>query len=109
MQYLTLMITSSDLGMDTLRQMHLLIAANNTWQGIIHKSWPYNKEPPLISGEFDPETYKLIVIQLEENILKYYTGGSDFNRCINEFGDENCKSIFDPKFYKCNNWYIKLI
>ena len=70
MQYLTLLITSSDLGIDTLRQMHLLIAANNTWQGIIHKSWPYGKTPPFIYGDFALESYKLFFIHLEENIWK---------------------------------------
>ena len=105
-QYFGLLMSSSNQlqDIDELKKINLLIAANNTWQGIIHKNWPYSKKPPMISLDFAENTYKVMYIDIEENIWKYHTGITDFNGCINELGDEDCKSIFNPKSYKCNNW-----
>ena len=106
LQYLMLVMTSSYQlqNIDKLKKTNIWIAANSTWQGIIHKNWPYSKKPRVISKKYKQNTHTVVFINLEENIWKYQTSVSDFNSCMNEFGDEDCKSIFNPKSYKCNNW-----
>ena len=42
-EYLTFYVDSSIQGVDKLDKIDLMIAANNTWQGIVGSSWPYNK------------------------------------------------------------------
>ena len=41
--YLIFYVTSSIQGVDKLDKIDLMIAANDTWQGIVGNSWPYNK------------------------------------------------------------------
>ena len=41
--YLVFIVTSSIQGVDKLDKIDLMIAANDTWQGIVGNSWPYNK------------------------------------------------------------------
>ena len=72
------------------------MASNNTWQGTIIKRWPYSKVPPLVTGEFNTESYKFITIDLKENQWNYRTGISNFDNCMNEYISSKCSSIFDP-------------
>ena len=41
--YFTIYVSSSIQGVDKLEKIDLMIAANDTWQGIVGDSWPYNK------------------------------------------------------------------
>ena len=42
---LTLHIYDSNYNIDRLKKMNLLVASENTWQGIYISSWPYDKGP----------------------------------------------------------------
>ena len=41
--YFVIFVTSSIQGVDKLEKIDLMIAANDTWQGIVTNNWPYNK------------------------------------------------------------------
>ena len=62
LKYVAMVMTSSNQlqDIDKLKKINLLIAANNTWQGIIHKNWPYSKKPPMMSIDFAQNTYKIM-------------------------------------------------
>ena len=85
-------------GIDKLKKIKLLIASNNTWQGIITDNWPYSKMPPLIEQKFTPNVYKVTFVNMEENIWKFRKGDENFNKCIENKDDGKCLSIFDVTF-----------
>ena len=93
---LDLMVSSFSKAKDRLKRVDLFIAAKNTWQGTIN-TWPSSKVPPLVTGELDTESYKLINIYLKENQWNWRTGISDFDNCMDDYNATNCLSIFDPK------------
>ena len=93
---LDLMVSSFSKANDRLKRVDLFIAAKNTWQGTIN-TWPSSKVPPLVTGELDTESYKLINIYLKENQWNWRTGISDFDNCMDDYNTTNCSSIFDPK------------
>ena len=41
--YMNIFIGSSSQSKDKLEKINLMIAANNTWQGIVGNKWPYSK------------------------------------------------------------------
>ena len=92
-----MIVTSSSKAKDKLKQVHLFSAAKNTWQGAITYKWPYSKVPPVVIGEFDTETYKLVSIDINENQWNWRKGISDFDNCMNEDNAGECSSIFDPR------------
>ena len=100
---LYLIVTSSSKNEDKLKKIHLFVASNNTWQGTIIVRWPYSKVPPLVTGEFDTESYKIITVDLKENQWNYRTGVSDFDDCMNEYNSSKCSSIFDPALCEYQN------
>ena len=89
-------MTSSSKAEDKLKKVHLFVAVENTWQGTIH-DWPYSKVPPIVTGELNTESYKLISISLKENQWNYRSGISDFDNCMDDYNTTQCSSIFDPK------------
>ena len=89
-------MSSSSKAKDRLRRVDLFIAANNTWPGTI-STWPSSKVPPVVTGELDTESYKLINIHLRENQWHWRTGISDFDNCMDDYNTTKCSSIFDPK------------
>ena len=94
------LIISSSLtqGVDKLEKVHILVASNNTWQGIVGNRWPYSKKAPLsIKGTFSSEVISSFIVDLEENIWKSRNGSSDFDRCLNDRYLKDCASIFDPR------------
>ena len=95
---LNLIISSSTQGLDKLEKVHILVASNNTWQGIVGNRWPYSKKAPLsIKGTFSTEVISSFIVDLEENIWKSRNGSSDFDRCLNDRYLKDCASIFDPR------------
>ena len=100
---LNLIVTSSSKTEDRLKKIHLFVASNNTWQGSIIVRWPYSKIPPLVTGEFDTESYKFITIDLKENQWNYRSGVSDFDDCMNEHNSSKFLSIFDPALCEYQN------
>ena len=51
--YLYLIISSSIQTNDTLEKIHLMIAADDTWQGIVGNNWPYSKGLKISEGFFN--------------------------------------------------------
>ena len=100
---LHLVVTSSSKTKDKLKKVHLFVASKNTWQGIITYRWPYSKVPPIVTGQLDTESYKLMNIDLKENQWNWRTGISDFNNCMNDDKAGGCSSIFDPMPYEHQN------
>ena len=93
---LHLVVTSSSKTKDKLKKVHLFVASKNTWQGIITYRWPYSKVPPIVTGQLDTESYKLMNIDLKENQWNFRTGKSDFDDCMKNDNASECSSIFDP-------------
>ena len=94
--WLHLIVSSSSKAKDRLKRVDLFMAAENTWQGTIHK-WPYSKVPPFVTGELDTESYKLIPIEIKkENQWNWRSGISGFDNCMNDGNASECSSIFDP-------------
>ena len=94
--YFSVFIGSSIQGLDQLEKINLMIAATDTWQGIVGSRWPYSKVPPIISGSFSDTILNSNTIDIEENVFKYLEGKGDFGECMMDFQRNNCKSIFDP-------------
>ena len=42
-EYVIFQISSMTQGIDKLEKINLMIASNDTWQGIVRSSWPYSK------------------------------------------------------------------
>ena len=87
---------------DRLKKVNVLIASNNTWQGIITNNWPY-KAPPLIGGKFVPDKYNMVDIRLKENLKKFRRGYDDFNQCMKDKDNKKCVSIFDLTINESQN------
>ena len=94
------LIISSSLtqGVDKLEKVHILVASNNTWQGIVGNRWPYSKNAPLsVDGTFSTEFMSIFKVDLEENVWKSREGNSNFDECMNDRYLKDCASIFDPR------------
>ena len=74
-----------------------MIAADNTWQGIIEQTWPYGNIPNVISRKFVPKSLIQISVKIDENVYKRRNGMVDFDECFNEQPSSQCVSIFDPR------------
>ena len=51
--YLYLVISSNQT-IDKLEKINLMIAANDTWQGLVGNNWPYSKGLKISEGFFNP-------------------------------------------------------
>ena len=80
---------------DRLKKVHLFIASENTWQGIIINHWPYDQSPPIISLNFLQNSAAMALIDLSENVFKNREGDTNYTKCFNTKTDDNCTSIFD--------------
>ena len=100
--FFKLTLYSPENGRDKIEKIRMLIASNNTWQGIINSNWPYSRAPPLIQKEFTPNIHKVVRINLEENVWKLRSGIEDFNKCMKDKDNGKCLSLFDisPNEYK---------
>ena len=88
----TLIISSKD---QDLKKIQLTIAADNTWQGIIEQTWPYNNIPIVISKTFSPGYLIQTSVKIHENLYKNRNGIVDFDECFNDRLTPQCLSIFD--------------
>ena len=86
-----MMIISSSV--ENLKSVQILVAANNTWQGIIGNTWPYNEEPLFVFGQFSNKYLGTFFVDLKEDVWMQQKGRTDFDECIN--GQYKCSSIFD--------------
>ena len=94
---------SSLQGVDKLKSFNLMIASNNTWQGQVYSTWPYDKIPPVISKDLIFGKSSQTQIYLKENIWNYRNGEENFNLCMRRNEGNHCKSIFDVRTFKNNS------
>ena len=93
-----LMTSSIKQGIDKLSSFKLMIAAENTWQGLIYRRWPYINVPPIISADLIPGLIHYNLIDLAENDWNYIsTGETSFSGCMENNEKESCLSIFDTR------------
>ena len=96
--YLILYTSTSLSGIDKLKKMNLFIATEETWQGVIGKTWPYSKFPLALSGKFQTKVMDIHFAWIEENDWKFLEGKTDFDECMDDDNQsQNCVSIFDPR------------
>ena len=81
---------------DRLSKVSLMLAANNTWQGISFGNWPYSENPPTIYGNLKENMIEITNIKLEENVWNYQNGQDGFRECLQMENKLGCVSIFDP-------------
>ena len=95
--YLTLVLSTSLSGIDKLKKMDLFVVTDDTWQGIIGKTWPYSKFSLALSGKFQINVLNVHYAYIEENDWKFLEGQGDFDECMDDYQSQNCVSIFDPR------------
>ena len=95
--FLTIIASTSLSGMDKLAKINLFLAGNETWQGIIDKTWPYSKFPLTVSGQFQTKVMDVQYAYIEENDWKFLEGQGDFDECMDDYQSPKCGSIFDPR------------
>ena len=102
-----LMLKSYNKGIDKLAKFKLIIAAENTWQGIIYDKWFYSgKAPPIINADLIPGLSKNYFIDLEANIWNYKNGKTSFDSCVAKNEKESCLSIFDTRSLHVDSRYV---
>ena len=94
---------SSLQGVDKLKSFNLMIASNNTWQGLVYSTWPYDKIPPVVAKDLVFGKTGQTQIYLKENLWNYRNGTENFNFCMSRNEENHCKSIFDVGTFKNDN------
>ena len=86
---------------DYLEKVHLLIAAENTWQGIVYGNWAKTKPPLKVVGKFSSSSSNAYFIQLQDHVWTHLQGVGNYSRCIDEniSSKNECVSIFHPYSY----------
>ena len=104
--YIQIMVNSNLEGMDRLTKVNLMVAAKNTWQGIILNDWPYNQVPLKIGTELVPRYANIYDVKLKEELWKNLEGHNEFDDCMNNFEfEQGCISMFDPQTHQIENRY----
>ena len=98
-----LVMESSLQGVDKLKSFHLMIASNNTWQGLVYASWPNDKIPPVVTKDLVLGNSVRVQIFLKENLWNYPNGEENFTLCMSRSQGNHCKSIFDTRTFKNNS------
>ena len=80
-----------------LKKIKLMIAAENTWQGIIEQTWPYGNIPHIIGRSFSDNKFIQMSVKIDENLHKNRHGKTDFDECFEAQPSSLCLSIFDPR------------
>ena len=89
-----------------LTKVNLIVAAKNTWQGIILNNWPYNQVPLKIGKEMVSGYANIYDIQLKEELWKNLAGYDDFDDCMNKLDSmQGCISMFEPQTHHNENRY----
>ena len=93
------------------QRLNMFVSANNTWQGIIYKNWPYYQVPLKIIGDIPkPGMTEQLTVKIEEKIWKYRKGQDESISCFKRSNEpmENCTSIFHPYSYQFDTRYLLL-
>ena len=89
-----------------LTKVNLIVAAKNTWQGIILNDWPYNQVPLKIGKEMVSGYSNMYDIKLKEELWKNLEGFNEFDDCMNELDSvQGCISMFEPQTQQNENRY----
>ena len=91
---------SSLQGVDKLKSFNLMIASNNTWQGLVYSTWPYEKTPPVVTKDLVFGKTGQAQISLKEHRWNYRNGTKNFNLCMCRSEENHCKPIFDVMTFK---------
>ena len=101
-----IVVESVPRGIDKLTKVNLMIAAKNTWQGIIFNDWPYNQVPLKIGKHMVSGYSNMYDIKLEEELWKNLEGHKEFDDCMKELDFEpGCISMFEPQTHQNGNRY----
>ena len=105
--FIQIIVSSSNLqGIDKLTKVNMMIAAKNTWQGIILNDWPYNQVPLKIVKDMVPGFSSIYNIKLKEESWKNLEGHDEFDNCIMELDfEQGCISMFEPQTHQNENRY----
>ena len=99
-------VASVPKGIDKLTKVNLMIAAKNTWQGIIFNDWPYNQVPLKIGKHMVSGYSNMYDIQLKEELWKNLEGHNEFDDCMKELDfEQGCISMFEPQTHQNGNRY----
>ena len=85
---------------DKLTKFHLMVAAENTWQGIIFENWPYREYPPMTTIDVIPGIYAASTLDLKEKIWINLDVEDDLDSCLSNKEENGCLSIFDHRTFK---------
>ena len=90
---------------DKLENIKLYVTANNTWQGVIYRSWPNTKNPLKVIGKFSGGTHNFYYVPIEVTERSHLKGNGNYSQCIDQHKSigQSCKSIFHPNSYKYEN------
>ena len=91
---------------DKLTKFHLLVAAENTWQGIIFENWPYSEYPPMTTNDVTSGIYAVRTLDLKEKFWINLDGEDDLDSCLSNKEENGCLSIFDHRTFKTEIRYI---
>ena len=104
--FIQIMVNSNLEGMDRLTKVNLMVAAKNTWQGIILNDWPYNQVPLKIGKDMVSKYANIYDIKLKEELWKNLEGYDEFDDCMNELDSvQGCISMFEPQTHQNENRY----
>ena len=91
---------------DKLTKVNLIVAAKNTWQGIILNDWPYNQVPLKIGKHMVSRYANIYDVKLKEELWRNLEGHDEFDDCMNNFDvEEGCISMFEPQRNQNENRY----
>ena len=104
--FIQIIVRSSLQETDKLTKVNLIVAAKNTWQGIILNDWPYNQVPLKIGKEMVSGYSNIYDIKLKEELWKNLEGYDEFDDCMNELDSvQGCISMFEPETHQNENRY----
>ena len=104
--FIQIMVNSNLEGMDRLTKVNLMVAAKNTWQGVILNDWPYNQVPLKIGKDMVSKYANIYDIKLKEELWKNLEGYDEFDECINNLDfEQGCISMFEPQTHQNENRY----
>ena len=104
--FIQIMVESNLQGMDKLTKVSLMIAAKNTWQGIILNDWPYSQVPLKIDKELVSRYSNIYDIKLKEDLWKHLEGKDDIDECMEALNfEQGCISMFEPQTHWNRNRY----
>ena len=95
---------------DKLENIKLYVTANNTWQGVIYRSWPNTKNPLKVIGKFSGGTHNFYYVPIEVTERSHLKGNGNYSQCIDQHKSigQSCKSIFHPNSHKYENKFVSL-